>query len=111
MLTLKFNTALSKAIVMGEKTYTWRLFPEQNFISGRTALLINSDTQKPFALARLQKVYTKCLQDLSAVDACGTNPYGSLEEILTTFQGFYAQKVEKDTRTTVIHFRLLEILE
>ena len=107
MKTLKFKTELAQEILAGQKTSTWRLFDDKDLDVGDKLELINSDTGQPFAQARINKLVTKKLSEVTPQDYFGHETYANREEMLATFRGYYADRVTLDTTVKIIYFELV----
>ena len=107
MKTLKFTDELTKMILRGEKTTTFRIFDEKDLSKGDVIALVQKSTGTSFAKAELIKVYEKPLKDLSEEDYAGHEKFESAEEALATYNKYYNNSVTPNTSVKVVRFKLL----
>ena len=107
MKTLKFKEKLSKLILSGEKTTTWRLFDDKDLQVGDEISFLVKETLEEFAKARLIEVKENVFGNLTADDFDGHEKYSSLEEMYQTFSKFYQRDVDKNSPVKIIKFELL----
>jgi len=68
MKTLKFREKLSKLILSGEKTTTWRLFDDKDLSKGDIISFLIWETGEEFAKAKLIQVKEKNFGELAEKD-------------------------------------------
>lgn len=107
MKTLKFREKLSKQILKGTKTATWRLFDDKNLSKGDVVSFLVWETKKEFAKAKLTEVRETTLGGLTDKDWEGHEKFASNKEMYDTLKTFYKRKVTKDSPVKVIKFKLL----
>lgn len=107
MKTLKFKEKLSKLILSGEKTTTWRLFDDKDLQVGDEVSFLVKETLKEFARARLIEVKENIFGNLTADDFDGHEKYSSPEEMYQTFSEFYQRTVDENSPVKIIKFELL----
>ncbi|PIR86172.1 hypothetical protein COU14_00470 [Candidatus Kaiserbacteria bacterium CG10_big_fil_rev_8_21_14_0_10_44_10] len=106
MKNLKFTPDLAKLILEGKKTATWRFFDDKDLKVGDDLELVNKDTGEVFAQAVITLVKEKPLGKVGEEDFCGHETYQDKEEMLTTYRGYYGDRVDWDTLVKMIHFKL-----
>lgn len=107
MKTLKFVEKLSKLILSGEKTTTWRLFDDKDLQVGDEVSFLVKETLEEFAKARLIEVKENIFGNLTADDFAGHEKYSSPVEMYQTFSEFYQREVDKNSPVKIIKFILL----
>ncbi len=107
MKTLKFKEKLSKLILSGEKTSTWRLFDDKDLQVGDEVSFLVKETLEEFAKARLLEVTETKFGNLTTDDLDGHEKYSSPEEMYRTFSEFYQRKVDENSPVKIIKFELL----
>jgi hypothetical protein len=108
MKVVKFAEDLVPLVLSGNKTSTWRLFDDKDLSIGDRVELWNKKTLQKFADATLLSVVEKTLGTLTLEDHEGHNPYASNEEMYTSLQQYYEEKIGPNTSVKVIHFELLQ---
>ncbi len=106
MKTLKFKEKLSKLILSGEKTTTWRLFDDKDLQVGDEVSFLVKETLEEFAKARLVEVKENIFGNLTVDDFDGHEKYASSEEMYKTFSEFYQRNVDKNSPVKIIKFEL-----
>lgn len=108
MKILKFAPALRPLVLSGEKTCTWRLFDEKDFELGDEVSFVGGG--KEFARAVITGVREKRLGDITSEDeiADGHERFGSREERLETYRGYYGDRVNPDTVVKILKFSLID---
>ena len=105
MKTIKFTDILSKMILNGEKTTTWRLFDDKNLRTVDHVEFVNKSTMEKFGEADLISVVEKDMRKLNDDDAEGHEHIDSLEEIYKRYDGYYPNKnIGPDTKIKIIKF-------
>lgn len=104
MKTLKFASDLSRQILAGTKTSTWRLFDDKDLQTGDELMFIDKETLQPFGVAKITSLKTKTLGTLVASDSEGHEQFGSEEEMYATFKKYYGEQVGPTTEVKIIHF-------
>ena len=94
-------------ILNGQKTATWRLFDDKNLKEGEEVEFLNSEGGEKFATARLVKVLTKKLGELTRGDKEGHEKYKSDEQMYSTFSKYYLHPVKQNTEVKIIYFELI----
>lgn len=107
MKTLKFKEKLSKLILSGEKTTTWRLFDDKDLQVGDEVSFLVKETLEEFAKVRLIEVKENVFGNLTADDFDGHEKYSSSEEMYQIFSKFYQRDVDKNSPVKIIKFELL----
>ena len=105
MKTLKFESRLVKAILDKEKTTTWRLFDDKDLEEGDGILLIEKETGKEFAKAKIVKIEEKQIKEINESDCKGHEKFENTEKILKNLSKYYENITEEDT-IKIIHFIL-----
>ncbi len=107
MKTLKFREKLSKLILNGGKTNTWRLFDDKELSKGDKVSFLIWENKKEFAKAMLIEVEEKKLNELTDKDWEGHEKFSSEKEMYETYSKYYKKPVNKDTSVKIIHFKLI----
>ncbi|MBI5398975.1 ASCH domain-containing protein [Candidatus Woesearchaeota archaeon] len=107
MKTLKFKSNLSKQVLDGSKTTTWRLYDDKDLSVGDELSLVISETQKEFARARVTAVDENTLGKLSPNDWEGHEKFSSTQRMYETYKHYYNRTVNEKTIVKIIKFRLL----
>ena len=106
MKTLKFRQALSKMIINGSKTTTWRLFDDKDISFGDMISLVVWETRKEFARAKVIHVRELPIGDLTDDDWEGHEKFSSDKEMFETYTHYYGKEVNKNTFVKIIKFKL-----
>lgn len=107
MKTLKFRGALSKLVLDGKKTTTWRLFDDKNISAGDEVLLVVWENKKEFAKAKIIDVKERKFKDMTDEDWEGHEKFSSEDELYKTYSIYYNQKVDKNTIVKIIKFKII----
>jgi hypothetical protein len=107
MKTLKFREVLSKLILNGEKTTTWRLFDDKNLSEGDIISFLVWETGKEFAKAKLIEVREKIFENLTGEDFEGHEKFNSEKEKYDAFSSYYKRDVYKNSPIKIIKFELI----
>lgn len=107
MKTLKFREHLSKVILAGRKTRTWRLFDDKDLSAGDVVSFLIWETKVEFARAKIISVEEKTFDDLLPDDFDGHQKYASKTEMYAEFSGYYHRQVNGKTPVKIIYFELL----
>ena len=108
MKTLKFREKLSKLILSGKKTTTWRLFDDKDLQKGDVVSFVVSETKKEFAQAQLMDVKKMTLGESWETGIEGHEKYSSPEEMYLEFSTYYKELVNASTPVKVIRFLLVK---
>jgi hypothetical protein len=106
MKVLKFRELLSKQVLSGQKTKTYRLFDDKNLSSGDIVSFVVWETHLEFAKAKLLDVKEIKLGELTDKDWDGHEKFLSDEEMYSTYSKYYHRVVDKDSLVKVINFKL-----
>lgn len=106
MKTLKFDEPLSRMILGGEKTTTWRLFDDKNLSEGDILNFVVSQTGKEFGTGKIIHVKETTLGSLTEDDWDGHEKFTSESEMYRTYEKYYGKKVDKNTLLKIIKFKL-----
>ncbi len=111
MKILKFAPKLVPLVLSGEKTSTWRMFDETDFQIGDQVSFVGGG--KEFARAEILTVREKRLGDITSEDEIidGHEQFGSDEERLETYRGYYGERVTPDSLVRIMKFKLLDSLD
>jgi len=96
----------------GKKTSTWRIYDDKDIhVNDRIELLDKVDPHNPetwivVGTARVDRVIEKRLADIAKDDFDGHEPFGSQEEMLRAYRGYYGPQVTLETPIKMIHFTL-----
>ena len=106
MKILKFAPKLVPLVLSGEKTSTWRMFDEKDFIVGDRVSFMGGG--KEFARAVITSIREKRLGDITNDDeiADGHERFRSDEERLETYREYYGERVTPDTMVKMMKFTL-----
>ncbi len=106
MKTLKFAQNLVPLVLSGEKTSTWRMFDEKNLQAGDHVSFVGGGEE--FAQAEIITLREKRLGDITSEDEIsdGHERFGSDQERLETYRGYYGDRVTPDTMVKMMTFRL-----
>lgn len=109
MKTLKFASNLVPLVLSGEKTSTWRMFDEKGFQVGDRVSFVGGG--KEFAQAEITTLREKRLGDITSEDEIqdGHERFGSDQERLVTYQGYYGDRVTPDTMVKMMTFKLVNV--
>lgn len=104
--TLKFRDFKAEMILKGEKTASLRLFDDKNLRSGDILELINFDTGKQFASAKITEVIEKKLGEINERDLVGHEPLDG--GILQSLKKYYGDKITMETCAKIVRFKLCQ---
>ena len=106
--SLKFTPDLTKMILTGEKTSTFRLEAKDLAVGDITEFLTRFDKNKVehFGYARIMAVKTITLRDIE-LDYDGHGSYNSKDEQLEAYKDYYGDEVELDSEFTIYDFEYL----
>ena len=110
MKTLKFNHEDAQAIASGQKTNTWRLYDDKDLSVDDTVKII--DKVKPnqpsswriIGEGKITEIVEKKLGKVTGPDMDQHRKFGSLDEVLGTYRGYYGARVTTETPVKIIHF-------
>jgi len=109
MKTLKFSKDLVPLVLNSTKTVTWRMFDDKDLQVGDILKLVNKDTGKKFARAKITGIVVKKLKDITATDLIGHDKkYKSNQEIIEEGKSYYGDMVTLDTMVKIVRFELLK---
>ena len=109
MKTLKFDHEAAQSIQAEQKTSTWRLYDDKDISVDDNLRVLDkvdpnsSKSWKILGIARVKEVVEKKFKDVSPEELAKEN-YGSLEEVLEKFKGYYGQRVSMETPVKIIYF-------
>jgi hypothetical protein len=109
--TLKFRNHLVKEIQEGRKNVTWRLFDDKNLSVGDQLDLLDWESDKKFAEAKITEVREKELGQIEESDFEGHEKYSSREAMLQHYKEYYGDKVTLDTIIKIVNFEILRFLK
>jgi hypothetical protein len=107
MKSLKFMPHLVPKVLSGEKTSTWRLFDDKNLTEGDEFIMINKETGKEFAKAKITSVKERNLGELNEDDFEGHEKYKDQEDMLNHYRGYYGNEVFLGTVVKMVDFELI----
>ena len=107
MKILKFRESLSKLIIDGKKTKTWRLFDDKYLKRGDILSLCIWETGKEFAKAKIISVKELKFKDLNEKDKEGHEKFSSDNEMYETYSNYYNKQVIPETKLKVIEFKII----
>lgn len=107
MKTIKFSPTLVPLVLNGSKTSTWRLFDDEHLQTGDELEFLNKETGETFAHAKILRVVEKCLADIEDTDFDGHEKFATRVEMLSTYRGYYGDKVDWNTTVKMIDFKLI----
>lgn len=106
--TLKFTPKLAQLIIEGKKTTTWRFYYEKDLKVGDEITLATRDGNKVgnFGRARVLEITHRTIETLTKEDYFDHEP---VDDVLTTYRGYYDRNINEDTPMLVIKFEVIEI--
>lgn len=104
MKMLKFTAELTKKIVAGEKTSTWRLFDDKDLAIGDKLIFINKETGEQFGSAVITSLVVRTLGTLKDSDWIGHERFPSEEAMYAAYRKYYGDRVNKDSEVKIISF-------
>src|SRR3989304_1536171 len=104
MKTLKFKEKLSKLILKGEKTTTWRFFDDKEISKEDIFSMIVKETGKEFAKAKIIDVYEKDFGKITDEDKNGHGKFNSDKEMYETYSGYYNRKITPKDKVKIVKF-------
>lgn len=104
---IKFREKLSKLILNGEKSATWRLFDDKDISEGDELSLVVWETGEEFVKAKVVFVKENKFKDLNEEDWEGHERYDSDEEMYKEFSLYYKQAVDENTVVKIIKFKII----
>lgn len=104
---LKFSSELIPLIVSGEKYATWRLWDDKNLMENDILDLVESNTGKSFATARIYKVNEKSLTEITEEDKIGQEEFPSDDAMYQKLSYHYKKQITPQTIVKVIYFKLI----
>lgn len=106
MKKIKFVSNLVPLILSGEKVSTFRLWDDKNLSVGDEVEMIEKETGRRFAVAKLTKVVVKKLGELAGEDLEGHEKFTTKKEMYQQYQGFYGRRVDGETLVKLIWFEI-----
>jgi len=103
--TLKFRNFKTEMILRGEKTASLRLFDDKNLTVGDELELINWDTRKSFAKAKITGIVEKKLGEIIDSDLAGHEPFP--KGIINDLKKYYGDKINQKTLSKIVRFKLI----
>lgn len=107
MKILKFREELSKLILSGKKTTTWRLFDDKDLHRVEVVSFVVWESGKEFAHAELISVIETLLGKLTKEDFEGHEPFSSMNEAYDKFSLYYHCSVDENTPVKIIKFSVI----
>lgn len=107
---LKFRQCLIESILNRTKTTTFRLFDDKNISVDDVISLVNWETGKEFAKARVIAIKEKKMNDLNEADFEGHEKYVSKEEMFKKFSEFHNKEIAKENVVKIISFKLVPVI-
>lgn len=104
---IKFREKLSKLILNGEKSTTWRLFDDKDISEDDELSLVVWETGEEFVKAKVTFVKENKFKDLNEEDWEGHERYASNEEMYKEFSIYYKQAVDENTVVKIIRFEII----
>ena len=108
MKTLKFKEKLSKLILRGEKTTTWRFLDDKEISKGDIFSMIIKETGREFAKAKIVEVYEKDFGKITEKDKDGHEKFNSDKEMYETYSGYYNRRITSRDKVKIIKFELIK---
>jgi ribonuclease HI len=109
MKTLKLRHRRAEQILSGEMSSSWRMFDDKDMTVNDELRVVDQvdeehpDTWRVIGTAHIDKIVEKLPRDLSAEELAEHN-YSSLDEMLTTYRGYYGENVAATTPLKMIYF-------
>ena len=109
MKTLKFDHDEAEQISQGQKNTTWRLYDDKDLSVDDELKIIDKATRNPagwkvIGQGKVTEITEKKLGAVTKADMDGHRQFGSEEEILKTYQGYYGDRVSLDTPVKIVRF-------
>ncbi len=108
MKTLKFKEKLSKLILEGKKTTTWRFFDDKNISNRDIISMIVKETGKEFAKSKVINISEKEFGALTMEDKNGHEKFNSDKQMYKTYSGYYQREITPKTKVKIIRFELIK---
>ena len=109
MKTVKFRPELTRLIMDGKKTTTWRMFDDKDLQAGDVIELMNKMTLQVFGHAVISEVVEKPLKDLDDADWEGHERFLSEEAMYAKYREYYpGREVGPDTLVKILHFTMIK---
>ena len=115
MKSMKFDHELAEAIRKGEKTNTWRIHDDKDLsVNDEVRLIDKVDPERPetwrvFGVAHIERVIEKRLGDVGPDELEGHEKFGSADQMLEKYKGYYNNDVTLSTPVKFIHFSFTPI--
>ncbi|MBI2268112.1 MAG: ASCH domain-containing protein [Candidatus Blackburnbacteria bacterium] len=107
MKILKFSPELVPIILNGSKTSTWRLFDDKNLTEDDKLSLVNRETLKEFAKAKITSVKQTTFGKLTKEDKDGHESFKNDKKMYETYSHYYNCDINKTTPLKIIRFQLM----
>ena len=110
MKTLKFDHRQAQLILEGKKRSTWRMFDDKDLsVSDQIKIVdkVNPDdpgSWKVIGQATVTEVVEKLLGKVDEQDMRSHEVFGSQDELLEHYRGYYGQRVTMDTPVKIVYF-------
>jgi hypothetical protein len=107
MKIIKFTDELTKQILAGKKSSTWRLFDDKDLQNGDIVGLVNKLNLMKFGEAIIESVEIKNLKKAFEEDNAERDKYQSENEMYKELQKYYPDKIiSSDTEVKIIKFKI-----
>lgn len=106
MKILKFRRNLSKLIIKGEKTTTWRLFDDKNISEGDDLSLVVWETKEKFAEGKVISVKETKFANITKEEKEDHENFLTEEEMYKTYSKYYNHQIDENTTVKIIKFKL-----
>lgn len=110
MKTLKFDHNLAQLIAEGRKNSTWRLYDDKDLSVDDEIRIVDKinpkdpDSWRVIGHGKVSEVVEKRLGEVTQKDMGGHETYASQDAMLTTYKGYYGDRVTLDTPVKIIFF-------
>src|SRR4030042_3554343 len=108
---LHFSSHLVSLVLSGRKTVTWRLWDDKDLKADDMVNLLESGTEKNFAVIKVTKVSEKKMGELPKLDKEGHEDFKSDNEMYRIYFNYYKREVTPDTLVKIVHFKLVNFNE
>ncbi|HET7528861.1 MAG TPA: reverse transcriptase-like protein [Candidatus Saccharimonadales bacterium] len=110
MKTLKFDHEQAELILSGQKRSTWRMFDDKDLsVTDQLKIIDKSNPDDPggwkvIGQGTVTEVVEKLLKNITEQDMQSHEAFGSREEILEHYRGYYGRRVTMDTPVKMVYF-------